>query len=105
MARRVLIGDRAYEDLAEISDYLSKSSQSLAERFLDSADATFADLAKTPGLGSPCRFSHPFVADIRLWRVKKFKDYLIFYASVEGGVRIYRVLHGARDIESVFDAE
>jgi toxin ParE1/3/4 len=101
MARRVLIRDQALADLADISDHLCKLSRSLAERFLDAADSTFADLAKNPGLGGPCQFAHPFIADIRRWRVKKFKDYLIFYAAVEDGVRIYRVLHGARDLETI----
>ena len=101
MAMRVLIRDQAYNDLAEISDHLGRTSEALAMRFLTSADATFADLAKNPGLGSPCHFSHPFVADVRHWRVKGFKNYLVFYAAVEHGVRIYRVLHGARDVESV----
>jgi len=99
MARRVLIREQAYKDLAEISDHLCKASQALAGRFLDAADATFADLARSPGIGSPCHFSHPFLAEIRNWRVKGFKNYSIFYAPVSDGVRIYRVLHGARDLE------
>ena len=99
MAQRVLIRDRAYEDLEEISDYLLRTSRALAERFVDAADDTFADLAKNPGLGSPSHFTHPFLTEVRNWRVKGFKNYLVFYAPVADGVRIYRVLHGARDVE------
>lgn len=101
MAQRVLIRDRAYEDLGEISAYLCRTSRALAERFLDAADGTFGDLAKKPGLGSPCSFTHPFLAELRHWRVSGFKNYLVFYAPVKDGVRIYRVLHGARDVERV----
>lgn len=101
MAHRVLIRDRAYEDLEEIPDYLCRTSRALAERFVDAADNTFADLAKNPGLGSPCHFTHPFLAEVRNWRVKGFKNYLVYHAPVADGVRIYRVLHGARDIENV----
>jgi len=32
-----------------------------------------------------------------------YKDYVIFYFPIENGVEIYRVLHGARDIESLFE--
>ncbi len=32
-----------------------------------------------------------------------FKNYLIFNQSFEGGVEILRVLHGSRDIESIFE--
>ena len=30
------------------------------------------------------------------------KNYIIFYQPVEGGIEILRVLHGSRDIESIF---
>ena len=99
MAFRVLIRQQAYQDLEEISDYLCKSSTALASKFLDAADATFADLSKNPGLGAPIQMEHPFLAEIRHWRIKDFRKYLIFYAPVENGVRIYRVLHGSRDLE------
>ncbi|BDI20174.1 hypothetical protein ANSO36C_59760 [Nostoc cf. commune SO-36] len=29
-------------------------------------------------------------------------NYVIFYRTVEGGIQIMRVLHGARDIEKIF---
>ncbi len=29
-------------------------------------------------------------------------NYVIFYRTVEGGIEIMRVLHGARDIEKIF---
>jgi toxin ParE1/3/4 len=31
------------------------------------------------------------------------KSYLVFYALTEDGVEIYRVLHGRRDIEELFE--
>lgn len=99
MASRVLISDQAYNDLGEISHYFGKSSFRLAERFLGAADDTFASLAISPNIGARCEFKHRFVADLRVWRVKGFEKYLILYASVDGGIRVYRVLHGSRNIE------
>jgi toxin ParE1/3/4 len=99
MAARVLIRDQAFEDLASIAGYLAKSSLRASERFLAAADETFASLASSPKMGALCQFEHPFVADVRVWRIKGFEKYLVFYAPVAGGIRIYRVLHGSRDIE------
>ncbi|MCE2718464.1 MAG: type II toxin-antitoxin system RelE/ParE family toxin [Dolichospermum sp.] len=38
---------------------------------------------------------------IRQWRIKNFKDYLIFYKVQEEQVEVLRVLHGARDLEDL----
>jgi len=45
---------------------------------------------------------------IRQWRIKNFKDHLIFYQFQEEQVEVLRVLHGARDLENIlpfFDEE
>ncbi|MFN5952254.1 MAG: type II toxin-antitoxin system RelE/ParE family toxin [Dolichospermum sp.] len=38
---------------------------------------------------------------IRQWRIKNFKDYLIFYKVQEEQVEVLRVLHGGRDLEDL----
>lgn len=74
-------------------------------RFLDAAGATFRELARKPDLGALGEFRSPYLAGIRRWRVKGFKNYLIFYRQREDGIEVIRVLHGARDIEAIFDAD
>jgi toxin ParE1/3/4 len=32
------------------------------------------------------------------------KNYIIFYQPFEGGIEILRVLHGTRDVGSIFDS-
>ncbi len=36
-------------------------------------------------------------------RLFPYKNYNIYYFPIEGGVEIYRVLHGRRNIEEVFE--
>jgi toxin ParE1/3/4 len=103
MARRVDIRPLAYVDLAEISEYIARDRPASARRFLFAAEDTFAWLAKKPAVGMPCDFEHRFATDIRWWRVKGFKNYLIFYRPIDRGVEVVRVLHGARDIASIFE--
>ncbi len=39
---------------------------------------------------------------VKVWPVKGFENFLIFYTISEGSIDVIRVLHGSRDIESVF---
>jgi toxin ParE1/3/4 len=40
---------------------------------------------------------------MRVWPVKGFENHLIFFRPIDGGIEVIRVLHAARDIESVFE--
>ena len=73
-----------------------------AERFLDSVSNTLEELARMPRMGVLRRFRNPSFGDVRMWRVKDFRKYLIFYRLLGDGIEVLRVLHGARDIESLF---
>lgn len=47
-------------------------------------------------MGKACEELQP---SIRSFPVGK---YILFYRPIEGGIELVRVLHGARDIESLF---
>jgi toxin ParE1/3/4 len=42
---------------------------------------------------------------VRRLPVKGFENYLIFYVPRSGGIDVIRVLHGARDIDNLFETE
>jgi toxin ParE1/3/4 len=48
---------------------------------------------------------NPRLAGLRVGRVEGFEKHLIFYRPGDDGVEIIRVLHGARDIDSVLDED
>ncbi|WP_341525663.1 type II toxin-antitoxin system RelE/ParE family toxin [Nostoc sp. UHCC 0302] len=83
-------------DLIELATYIA---------FLAVAEKTFQQLAKIPGIGKNCQFSHPSLGDIRQYAIKGFKKYIIFYRVTELGIEILRVIHGARDIEAILDED
>jgi plasmid stabilization system protein ParE len=66
-------------------------------------------------LPPPARCSHarqalasgvnPRLAGIRVGSVEGLPNHLVFYRQIEGGIVVIRVLHGARDIDSVFAAD
>lgn len=84
---------------------IARDSLDAALRFIDAAQATFELLARTPELGELCRFRSPRAAGVRVWRIKGFERYLVFYRPTEAGIRVVRVLHAARDWEVLFSGE
>ena len=58
-----------------------------------------------PGMGERRESANPRLAELRVWRVEGFEKHLIFYRPTQGGIEIVRVLHGARDIDSVLESE
>jgi len=90
--------EAARDDLVEQFVYLAENAGlDVAERFLNSAEASFLELARQPKMGSPLKLKHPSLAHIRKWRVKGFNNHLVFYEPRPDGVSIVRVLHAASD--------
>jgi toxin ParE1/3/4 len=88
----------AQRDLIEHFVYLSEiSNESTADRFLESAQETFSQLAHAPLMGSPVPLKARELAELRKWRVRDFEKFLIFYQPRPDGVSIIRVLHAAQD--------
>jgi toxin ParE1/3/4 len=93
---RVLTKPEAETVLLDIWLYIAQDSPNNADHFLDRVREKFWRLAESPHIGSNRDLlkeglrSHPI------------GSYLIFYFPLTDGIEIVRVLHGARDIESLF---
>ena len=88
-------------DLIESAEYLSKESLDTALRFLDAVESTFAFIAKNPEIGTLCKFRTTAAERVRFWPIKGFEKYLMFYEAVHDGIDVMRVIHGARDLETI----
>ena len=85
--------------------YACEAGLRVADRFFAEAEATFARLARNPGIGARYEPHEPLHADLGYFPVSRFRDYLVFYRAVPGGIEVFRVLHGARDIHGVLAEE
>jgi toxin ParE1/3/4 len=92
-------------DLAGCYAYIAERSPDAASRFRRAAEATIVSLAKTPGIGEPYRIANPRLAGLRCARVRRFKNYLIFYRPIHGGIDVIRVLHAAREVRDILEDE
>ncbi len=83
-------------DLDEIADYIAEHNPSAALREIERLYEKFRLLSANPLLGeareSLQRNLRAFVAG----------SYVIFYVPLSDGIEVERVIHGARDIESLF---
>lgn len=54
-------------------------------------------------MGKLTEYSNPVLANTRMFPMKQFEKHLVFYRPLVGGIEVLRVIHGARDIENIFD--
>ncbi len=92
-------------DLAGCYAYIWERSPDAAGRFRQAAEATFTALAKSPGIGEVYKVNNPRLEGLRCTNVRRFKNYLIFYLPIPGGIDVIRVLHAARDIRAILEAD
>ena len=86
------VNNRAQADLANIWLYVANDSLDAADRLLDKIQAAFVSIAAHPGIGTPR-------AELGR-RVRAFSvgAYVVYFRTVEEGVEIIRVMHGARNV-------
>jgi toxin ParE1/3/4 len=99
----LVVRPRALTDLAEIWAYIARHSANdstdRADAFVGLIDSKFQTLSRRPGLG---RRRPELNSDIRSLAVGR---YVVFYLPLSRGIEVVRVLHGSRDIESIFEDE
>jgi len=93
---RYTVSPKAREDLKDVYRSVAKDKPSAAKRLRHAFYESFRVLARQPFLGQACPNLR---ADLRAFSIG---SYVIFYVPVTRGVQIERVLHGARDIQSLF---
>ena len=87
---------RARRDVVRIWAYIADDSEAAADRFVDLLVQHFQLLGDSPHIG---RHRDELRAGYRSFPVG---DYLILYQIGQPGVRIMHVVHGRRDLETLF---
>lgn len=99
---RIVRSRRARHDVVAAGIYIGEHSPAASRRFLRAVEAAYNRLADMPLLGGVCESDHPALVGLRLWPIRGFENWLILYRSLEDGIEVVRVFHGARDLESLF---
>jgi len=93
---------RARQDVLEIAISIARDNPAAAKAFLFAVENTCGCIAKLPAMGSRRVYKNPLLADVRMLPVGGFGSYLIFYQLLKTGVEVIRIIHGARDLPSLF---
>lgn len=100
MAQRILRHPRTRENLLEEYLFIAvdspHASEVAAERFLDAVEETLERLAAMPGMGR--EWPGAIVEGLRVFTVKDFENWLIFYTPIADGIHFRLLVHGARDL-------
>jgi toxin ParE1/3/4 len=88
-----------FGDLQKVAQFIHHDNPFAARLFLEAAYDTFEFLVRNPGIGRQ-RADLGF-PEIRSWRVEGFGRYLIFYRELPDRIQIWRVMHGARDLQNI----
>ena len=93
---RVLYTVQAEQDLQQIVEHIAEANLTAAVRWLDETEVLFGLLASQPALGEP-------VATRRFGEVRRHStgNYVDYYRVVDDSLQVLRVLHAARDQDSL----
>jgi toxin ParE1/3/4 len=86
----------ARDDLRQIWLYIAQHNLTAADRLIDKFERTLQSLARHPSMGESAAQYRP---GLRRFTVG---NYVLYYEPIHGGVRLVRVLHGARNIDDLF---
>ena len=92
----------AREDIKQIAAYIEENNRQAGVAFRQTLQHIYEVLLDLPEVGSVRNFRNPEMKGLRMLPVPKFKRYLLFYRSTSERLEIVRVLHGARDVSSLF---
>ena len=95
---RLTISAHARTDLREIHAYIAKDNPEAARRLLERLRAKTRTLLQMPGMGRSREDLRPGLFSFPVGR------YVLFYCPQPGGIVLVRVLHGSRDVPTLFDA-
>ena len=102
MSRPLVIHPRADLDQLECFSFLAGHSPDAARRFLDALESVLPAIAAAPEAGHRYLNAKREDEDWRYVRVPGFKKYLVFYRLTASQVEVVRIVHGSRDLDSIF---
>lgn len=99
----IVLTDAAVSDILEQAAwYEEQSGLTLARRWERAVTSVVLRITTTPAAGAPCTFKAPELRDVRRVPVPRFPKHLVFYRVRSQELIILRIVHGARDLESLF---
>jgi toxin ParE1/3/4 len=99
MMPRILRTPQSRIDAADIWTYIAQDNEHAADRLIDRIDEVLSRLADNPRTGS---LQEQFRPGLRAFPVG---NYVIFYQEITDGIEVFRILHGARNLDDLLSRD
>ena len=100
---RLTLSEAAATDIVEQADwYEQQSGTALAKRWERAVTSAVLRIVDRPRSGAVSNLRHAELGNIRRVLIAGFPRHLIFYQLLPAEILVLRVVHGARDLESLF---
>jgi len=101
MTYKLIQRESARRDILAIIDRIADDNPSTAAAVYEAYEYSLELLKTTPDMGRPYHSPDPRLAQIRVWPIHRFRNYLIFYRPSGKTVEVLHIWHGARDIPAL----
>jgi toxin ParE1/3/4 len=102
----LVIQASAEQDIvSQVEWYAERGLPAIARRFHTAALDAIDSLLATPQAGPPRTTSNPSLAGMRMWPVKGFDEFWVYYVARDDAVTVVRVLHSKRDTGTILEEE
>jgi plasmid stabilization system protein ParE len=102
--RHELLKRRSFlEDYREVVRRIADANPVAADRFCDAVEAALEVLASHPEMGPAAGF--PRAPEVRMWPLRRYPNYLLFYRVAGSSIVMLRLLHGAQDLPPLIPNE
>lgn len=105
MKREFYLSDKAEQDLFVHARYIAEDNRNAAEEFISSFIETAKMIVEMPFVGKEYSDDDVRINGMRIFPIRDFNRYLIFYRQVQKGkyIEVIRVIHSAQDIRFLFE--
>lgn len=102
MPHEIFKRPQATRDIEECFVFIAEDNIDTGVTFLVAVEDSLEQLAKFPLIGRQRNFADARFQNVRMWHVKGYESYLIFYRVTDDTIEVIRFLHASRDIEDLF---
>lgn len=103
MKRSIRRTRQVAEDLIGIYLRIHEHSPQAAERVLTVLERNIRALLDSPGVGRQWESPDPRLEGMRVAVVTPYRNYLMFFRAKPGGIDLFRVIHGAQELDRIVD--
>lgn len=105
MKRVFYLSDKAEQDLFAHARHIAQDDKEVAEKFISLFIKTAKIVVDMPFVGKAYQDIDARIDSMRVFPVRDFSHYLIFYCQVQKGkyIEIVRIIHSAQDIPTLFE--